>query len=149
MGGSVAPDGFAPYQCSIQLVTYHTCGCAIISDSWILTAAHCLERRSPDDTDILVGTNDLSSGGERYTVNQLIMHDKYNEPEYANDIGLIRLDYPINFNDKVQPIALETKGVPCAKELKLTGWGLKHVNHSITRKRNDDTQFKMNFFLDQ
>lgn len=138
MGGSVAPDGKAPYQCSIQLVTqemrgYHTCGCAIISDMWILTAAHCVERRSPDDLEILVGTNDLSRGGSRYSVERFIIHEKYDKPEFANDIALIQLEDPISFDAKVQPIPLETKDKSCAKGLLLTGWGVgdvKSLNHT-------------------
>lgn len=42
VGGTNAPDGLAPYQCSMQLNGRHFCGCAIISSDWILTAAHCL-----------------------------------------------------------------------------------------------------------
>lgn len=43
VGGTVAADGLAPYQCSIQVNGRHNCGCAIISQKWILTAAHCIQ----------------------------------------------------------------------------------------------------------
>lgn len=43
VGGTVAADGLAPYQCSIQQNGRHNCGCAIISKKWILTAAHCIQ----------------------------------------------------------------------------------------------------------
>lgn len=46
VGGTDAADGQAPYQCSIQRqgrIGRNICGCAIISNKWILTAAHCIQ----------------------------------------------------------------------------------------------------------
>lgn len=40
VGGTNA--GPTPYQGSMQRNRQHFCGCAIISSTWILTAAHCL-----------------------------------------------------------------------------------------------------------
>lgn len=44
VGATQSEDGAAPYQCSLQKYSKHFCGGAIISDEWILTAAHCLVR---------------------------------------------------------------------------------------------------------
>lgn len=41
VGGTVAADGIAPYQCSAQLNGVHECGCSIISQKFVVTAAHC------------------------------------------------------------------------------------------------------------
>lgn len=41
VGGVAAVDGDSPTQVSLQR-TSHFCGGAIISDEWILTAAHCV-----------------------------------------------------------------------------------------------------------
>lgn len=43
VGGSDAAEGQAPYQCSMQFLGDHTCGCAIISAEFVLTAAHCID----------------------------------------------------------------------------------------------------------
>ncbi|XP_055309483.1 chymotrypsin-2-like [Sitodiplosis mosellana] len=127
VGGIVAKDGQAPYQCSMQRINpntnlyRHTCGCVIISEQWILSAAHCLAQ-GVYGFDILVGTNDWQAGGTRYIPKKIITHKKYNQPRYANDIVLIQVD-KIEFNEKVQPIKYSAKFVESGTPLLATGWG--------------------------
>ncbi|XP_031638028.1 chymotrypsin-1-like isoform X2 [Contarinia nasturtii] len=102
IGGTDVVDGSAPYQCSLQRNERHGCGCAIIGDEWILTAAHCV-RTGIQNVKILVGTNDLKSGGERYKTIDFIIHENYDKPPFSNDIALVKVEN-IQFNKKVQPI---------------------------------------------
>lgn len=44
LGGSDAQDGQFPYQVSLRIGGSHVCGGTIISDNFILTAAHCVEK---------------------------------------------------------------------------------------------------------
>lgn len=45
VGGSKAPDGIAPYICSLSHKDgSQFCGGSIISSKWVLTAGHCLIR---------------------------------------------------------------------------------------------------------
>lgn len=79
--------------------------------------------RSPQSLKILVGTNDLKTGGTLYNVSKLIAHERYNQPHFAHDIGLILIDGTIEFNDKVKPIKYSNKVVPDGTPLMVTGWG--------------------------
>lgn len=127
MGGQVAPDGVAPYQCSLQFYGTHFCGCAIISDKWVITAAHCVVWTSARNVHIMVGTNDLNKGGTFYLAEWFVWHARFNEPEYAYDIALVRVYGQIEFNDRVKPIVYLSQEVPLYTELQATGWGLLKV----------------------
>lgn len=70
----------------------------------------------------------MSSGGTVYHVKEFIVHEFYQANIYANDIGLIRVQKPIKFNDRVQPITLSPDAVPENSKLVVTGWGRLGVN---------------------
>lgn len=44
IGGSKAEEGDWPWQVSLQWSSSHRCGGALISNRWILSAAHCFRR---------------------------------------------------------------------------------------------------------
>lgn len=131
VGGKDASEGEAPYQCSLQMNQKHFCGCLIISERWILSAAHCLDHTSAQYVDVLVGTNDLKNGGKYYKAKKFILHENFNKPQYAYDIGLIKVNETIEFNALVQPIEPSSEDadlIPKDADLRLSGWGLKMVS---------------------
>lgn len=68
-----------------------------------------------------------------YKAEKLIVHEDYDEPPFAYDIGLIQVEGTIEFNEKVQPIKLSNKDVEGGVELQTTGWG--RLNVSFVRFR--------------
>lgn len=80
--------------------------------------------------EIVVGTNDLKSGGTRYKVERFIGHEKYDKPQFAFDIAIIRVKGEIEFNDKVQPIKYSDKFVEANTKLDIFGWGKSKVSQS-------------------
>ncbi|XP_055301507.1 chymotrypsin-2-like [Sitodiplosis mosellana] len=123
VGGVDAQDGAAPFQCSLQNRRTHICGCAIISNKWVVTAAHCVYRQIDKRLNIYVGSNDLKTGGTSYNVDKKIIHEQYNNPAYAYDIAVVRVQGSIELNDKVKTIEYSSEEVPDGAVLQLTGWG--------------------------
>ncbi|XP_076269454.1 mast cell protease 1A-like [Rhynchophorus ferrugineus] len=115
-----------------------SCGGALASSRYIITAGHCF----PEDSDIwsiavVYGTNDITSKDKGHQVTKTyIRHPLYNvrsDGFAQNDIALIKLDEPLNFTDKVQTIRLPNKSNEHESFLgasaTVSGWGLTETGH--------------------
>ncbi|KAM7359489.1 transmembrane protease serine 9-like [Cochliomyia hominivorax] len=122
VGGSIAEEGFAPYQVSLQ-ENGHFCGGSIIDPEWIITAAHCVVYNEPEEIKILTGTQDLTKPGIFYYVKRIYVHCNYDNPSMHNDIALLHLNASIILNDKTQMLKLPHKPLVDGEEVMLTGWG--------------------------
>ncbi|CAF4882645.1 unnamed protein product [Pieris macdunnoughi] len=134
VGGTDAPEGAMPHQVSLELkagrsdLNFPFCGGAIISDRWILTAAHCIQDLSARYLRVLAGTNSKSSGGTRYKVDKIVKHEKYTPRPNVNDIALLRTTEKIKFTDKVKAIEIATEDPKPGDLCKLSGWGFTDQN---------------------
>jgi len=96
----------------------HICGATIISESWILTGAHCMVNVQTEDLAVLVGDHNLytiSNSQKFIQVKEKVVHPDYNKrgnltSPLNNDIGLLRLEYPIVFTSQISPLCLPALG---------------------------------------
>ncbi|XP_045487433.1 chymotrypsin-1-like [Pieris rapae] len=135
VGGTDAYESLAPYQVSLRRTDRsddHFCAGSIISETWILTAAHCTNGLETDQIAAVVGTNKLSSGGDRYEIKQIIIHENFDIQRLQNDISLCQIKGEFNFNDLVKPITLasRTKIRPGSRCV-LTGWGFTDNQRTV------------------
>jgi len=105
----------------------HWCGGSIIDANHILTAAHCLDH-GISTYRVHAGENNLESddGTEQVLdIAEIIIHPEYlnGEGTNANDIAILRLAFPLAFNDAVQPIALPNPGHISTGVFQTSGWG--------------------------
>ncbi|KAH8236848.1 hypothetical protein KR026_012667, partial [Drosophila bipectinata] len=127
-GGEAATEGFAPYQISLQgPLGVHNCGGAIISDEWVLTAAHCVDGADIQILVVVTGTNKYTQPGSRHFIESIHIHCNYDSPDMHNDIALLHLQEPIEWNGLTQPIPLPLVPMKPGDDVILTGWGLTVV----------------------
>lgn len=131
VGGSNATKGQFPYQVSLRAIKSkaHYCGGCIISNRFIVTAAHCSlgAYADPSNVEAVVGALSRSQDGVVVRLGKIFAHERYNAFQLKNDIALIRTLNEIVFSDTVQPIALPTKPTEGDLHVILSGWGRLEV----------------------
>ncbi|XP_072445241.1 transmembrane protease serine 11C-like isoform X2 [Chiloscyllium punctatum] len=143
VGGTNSVNGEWPWQVSLQIGS-HVCGASIISDRWLITAAHCFQdsRSSPSIWTALIGTIDVRSGTVQ-TIETIIIHPQYRQTSNDYDIAVLKLSSPLIFEANIQPICLPSSdhvfnaGDSCT----ITGWGTLEFEGSlpqILQKANVD-----------
>lgn len=133
-GGTNAEAKKYKHQVSLRQIdkmNQHFCGGSIISDLWILTAAHCVDNgRIQNDIQkilIVAGVTLLSEEGDRYSVKSFWLHENWDRKNISNDIGLLETTETIRFSSAVQPIPLASSDPPENTLTTLTGWGFTNV----------------------
>ncbi|KAJ8918129.1 hypothetical protein NQ315_011586 [Exocentrus adspersus] len=123
VGGNNATIQEYPYMVSIQSNGTHNCGGAIVTSTWILSAAHCLQGNRSLYS-IRAGSTAPNSGGQVIAVNRTVIHENYKNGSFDYDIALIQLISPITHVNAI-PIALARENsVPVAgTTATVTGWG--------------------------
>lgn len=71
----------------------------------------------------MTGTNYISSGGTAYRVERYTYHQSYDAKNIINDVAVIKIYGPIQYNAKVKPVQLYTGYVQARAVVTLPGWG--------------------------
>lgn len=127
-----------PYCVAIIANGTYICGGSIIAPEFVVTAAHCCvllkKYVRQENTFILAGTTNIDKGGQRYNISNVSIHEKYNRNAKGrpnDDICLIKLDTPIEYDSTKQQISLPTRSVKKDEKVTIVAWGRTGKNQSV------------------
>ena len=139
VGGNESTPGAWPSQ--VALLQHNVsdrnlaqfCGGTAISSTWILTAGHCVFEENGSITpaskiDVLAGTQDLTTGGERIRAVEIRVHAGFSLNDLHYDVALIRLDHPTHA--PAMPLVPQGKGLAPGTDLVTSGWGNQSATQS-------------------
>ncbi|NWW97750.1 KLK14 protein, partial [Caloenas nicobarica] len=119
IGGRPCSINQRPFQVAIIKRGQILCGGSLISDQWVLSAAHCKQ-----PIRVLIGTDTLRDGtGTMRYITRALVHPNYNRGRNDNDFMLLKLNKPVRFSNSVKKIRLPREcpreGMGCT----VSGWG--------------------------
>ncbi|KAM7023893.1 transmembrane protease serine 9 [Acridotheres tristis] len=129
VGGSEASRGEFPWQVSLRENNEHFCGAAILTEKWLVSAAHCFtEFQDPAMWAAYTGTTSLrgsDSSAVKMDISQIIPHPSYNADTADYDVAVLELKRPVTFTKYIQPVCLPDAGhhFPTSKKCLISGWG--------------------------
>lgn len=132
-GGERAKENQFPYLVSLRVLRdgefKHECGAAIISDRYILTAAHCYSPEiNSEGYRISIAAHTLDESGIQYEVKRFILHPEYDSVAKANDIALIQTKDFIQFNKTISVIRVNPEFIDGHDKAIIAGWGDSDVS---------------------
>uniref|UniRef100_A0A8C5KQM3 Kallikrein-4 n=1 Tax=Jaculus jaculus TaxID=51337 RepID=A0A8C5KQM3_JACJA len=112
-----------PWQAALFAEDGFFCSGVLVHPRWVLSAAHC----SQDSYMVGLGLHSLEAtqepGSRMIEASISIPHPQYNDPPYANDLMLIKLDQFVMESDTVKSISIASQCPIPGDSCLVSGWG--------------------------
>ncbi|XP_024945953.1 transmembrane protease serine 9 [Cephus cinctus] len=104
------------------------CGASLVTNDYVLTAAHCVRRLKRSKIRVVLGDYDqyVNTDGVAVmrAVSSVIRHRNFDTNSYNHDVALLKLRKPVKFTKTIKPVCLPQYGTdPAGKEGTVVGWG--------------------------
>lgn len=147
VGGNNADIKDFSHQLSLEVFFMHSCGASVINEDFALTAAHCVQgmpREPPWFVRLRAGSTSgfLGIGGIMHAIEYVEHHPEWNKSSTDFDIGLIKVQKPFEFSNRISPIKLVDANaiIKVGTLVTVSGWGMTSeralfapfVLHSVT-----------------
>ncbi|XP_044537652.1 transmembrane protease serine 11B-like protein [Gracilinanus agilis] len=129
-GGSAAQEGEWPWQASLRVQNRHFCGATLISNKWLVTAAHCFNNyKNVSEWTVSFGTV-VNPPYMKNKIKKFIIHENYSPRAHHDDIAVVLLDKEVPFTNNVHRVCLPeaTQNFPPGSDVVVTGWGALFKN---------------------
>ncbi|KAK4830638.1 hypothetical protein QYF61_012481 [Mycteria americana] len=127
VGGSDARREAWPWIVSLHFNSRPVCGASLVSDEWLVTAAHCVYGRQlkPSQWKAVLGLYDQSDMTQPptvvQTIDQIVINPHYMKRTKDGDIALMHLQYKVQYTGPTSDILQEAE-VPLISNEKCQQW---------------------------
>lgn len=159
INGFPAPSGAFPFIVSLGLINQtnylHRCGANIISQNFILTAAHCVKdignnydpqsyrRKTGKSLVVIAGIENLDPSAafpetQIYLIQKISFNINYRSITDPYDIAVLKTSRKISFNSRVSTIRLPSSSNPAVvfgKRMVVLGWGITETGKPSNQLR--------------
>jgi len=152
-GGREAKPNVYPWMVALNnglSISSFFCGASLISNRHLVTAAHCVSSHRWRSNAIRAhfGVHDRRRPEVVRTISKITTHPNYNLRQPLpplNDIAVLELSSPVEFNDKIQPLCLGDTTAEPFDNLKFIGWGLSNAfsNPNVQLQELDPTELEL------
>uniref|UniRef100_A0A8C7VP37 Peptidase S1 domain-containing protein n=1 Tax=Oncorhynchus mykiss TaxID=8022 RepID=A0A8C7VP37_ONCMY len=112
-GGKDAQKGSWPWIVYLSITDdtgSFSCGGSLLTEEWVLTAAHCVDPNDnpiPDRFSIRLGTHSLNELSVFYrSISRIVSHPQYQRFDLLHDIALVKMREKVSFSTLVKNISL-------------------------------------------
>ncbi|NXO99434.1 ENTK Enteropeptidase, partial [Certhia brachydactyla] len=131
VGGSDARREAWPWIVSLHFNYQPVCGASLVSDEWLVTAAHCVYGRQLKASrwqavlGLYIQSDLAQPPAVVQNIDRIIINPHYMKQTKDSDIALMHLQHKVQYTDYIQPICLPEKnqqflpGINCS----IAGWG--------------------------
>ncbi|XP_076470391.1 brain-specific serine protease 4-like isoform X2 [Babylonia areolata] len=141
MGGSAALPGQYPWLVHVVIQGTIRCAGVIVDPRQVLTAGHCLEGRVQNNTlfstdlEVIAGNYNrsltLEPNAQRVSVTAGVRHYNYDRNYLTNDVAILRLAEPLQFNSVVTNVCLPSKTDRLPGFCVVAGWGALSYSYTF------------------
>ncbi|KAK9967548.1 hypothetical protein ABG768_001944 [Culter alburnus] len=128
VNGAEARPHSRPYMVSIQRNNEHICGGFLVSEQFVMTAAHCFTEG--ERLTVVFGAHDHNNGSSRVAVNFYHIHPAFESESLLNVIMLLQLEKHVELNNNIKWISIPTKedDIEADTVCSIAGWGSLKIN---------------------
>ncbi|XP_068944372.1 kallikrein-14 [Petaurus breviceps papuanus] len=122
IGGQTCIPYSQPWQAALFINQNFHCGGVLLSNRWVLTAAHCTHW----NLRVVLGKHNINRREpyqQTVRVERRVPYPSYNARTTNNDLMLLYLEKPVKLTRQVQPIQLARDCVNPGTSCLVSGWG--------------------------